>query len=82
MKGPQATWREVLVDAQEGLDAAEKHRTAMIRAAHNAGLSLRQIGGVLGMSAAGVHRVTGKRLEVTPDSDVEPEEPIFRLKGL
>jgi hypothetical protein len=55
------TWREVLVDAFEGVDRAYEHRTEVVQAAHDAGLSLRQIGAVVGMSAAGINRMVRKR---------------------
>jgi hypothetical protein len=51
------TWREALKEAQAGIGKAEERRSEVFRAANDAGLSLRQIAGVVGVSAATVSRI-------------------------
>jgi DNA-directed RNA polymerase specialized sigma24 family protein len=62
------TWRDALVDAQAGIARAYGHRARMFRAAHEAGLSYREIGEATGLSAAAVGKVLGKQDRATLDS--------------
>lgn len=57
---PAPTWREALLAAFAGVDTAYARRAEVVKAAHDAGLSLRAIADVVGISAAGVHRIVGK----------------------
>jgi hypothetical protein len=54
---PVPTWNDALRDVQAELDQAKAHRREVVRAANDAGLSMRAIGEVIGISAAGVHRM-------------------------
>ena len=53
------TWREALNAAQRGIDEAHERRAEVFRAAHDAGLSLRQIADAVGSSAPTVQRIIG-----------------------
>jgi DNA-directed RNA polymerase specialized sigma24 family protein len=61
------TWREALADAQAQIATAYERRAAMFRRAHEAGLSLREIGEATGLSAMGVHKIVGKQNRVSLD---------------
>jgi hypothetical protein len=55
------TWREALIDAFEGVGAAYDRRRRIAQAAFDAGLTFRQIGEAVGMSAAGVQKIIGRQ---------------------
>lgn len=55
------TWREALADAQKGIDNAYERRKRVFQAAYDAGLTLAEIGEVVGLSAAGVHKIVGRQ---------------------
>lgn len=64
------TWRDALADAQAGIASAYGHRERIFRAAHEAGLSYREIGEATGLSAAAAWKVLGKRRRASLDSQV------------
>ena len=53
------TWEDAIADAFAGVDRAYAHRRAVCRAANEAGLSMRNIGAVVGKSSATVHKIIG-----------------------
>jgi hypothetical protein len=55
------TWREALVDAHDGVDRAYERRREVFQAAYDAGLTMRDIGGAVGMSAANVNKIIGRQ---------------------
>lgn len=55
------TWREALIDAHVGVDHAYERRKRVLQAAYDAGLTIRQIGGAIGMSAGNVNKIIGKQ---------------------
>jgi DNA-directed RNA polymerase specialized sigma24 family protein len=55
------SWREALADAFGGVDRAYERRRQVVQAAYDAGLTFRQIGNAVGVSAATVHRIIGKQ---------------------
>lgn len=64
------TWRAALGDAHARIADAYEKRARMFRAAHNAGLSYREIGEATGLSAAAVGKILGKQRRATLDSGV------------
>jgi DNA-directed RNA polymerase specialized sigma24 family protein len=69
------TWREAILDAKTGVETAYDRRRRVFQAAFDAGLSLRQIAGAAGMTAAGVHNVIGKQ---RGKADAVLDEPSFQ----
>ena len=55
----RASWRAVITQAAAAVPAAYAHRQVTMRAAHNAGLSLRQIGEAAGLSTNAVSKIVG-----------------------
>jgi DNA-directed RNA polymerase specialized sigma24 family protein len=55
------SWREALTDAQAGIENAYDRRRRVFQAAFDAGLTLAEIAGVVGLSAQGVHKIIGKQ---------------------
>lgn len=73
------TWRQALIDAQRGIDAAHEARSDIFRAANKAGLSMRQIAGVVGLSVSSVHSAIGSKYRVFEKVsllDAEIEMPV------
>lgn len=54
-----ATWRERIRAAADAVDTAYAFRAAEFQRAHDAGLSMRQIGEAAELSAAAVHKILG-----------------------
>ena len=54
------TWRVELYAAHRDVAKAYARRREVFRAAHDAGLSLRQIADAAGMSFSTVHRIVGR----------------------
>ena len=55
----QQTWREAIAEAQQGTTNAYEHRRNVFIAAHEAGLSYRQIADAAGITAQGVFKAVG-----------------------
>lgn len=55
------SWREALIHAHGGIERAHEQRRRTFAAAHDAGLSFTEIADVVGLSAAGVHKIVGKK---------------------
>jgi len=64
------TWRSVLKDSQERIAAAYDWRRRTFRAAHDAGLSYREISEAAGISPTAVGKIIG-RGKATLDSPVK-----------
>jgi DNA-directed RNA polymerase specialized sigma24 family protein len=62
------TWRAALGDAHARIADAYETRARMFKAAHDAGLSYREIGEATGLSAAAVGKIIGKQGRATLDS--------------
>lgn len=62
------TWRAAIDDAQKQIEWAYERRRRLFMAAHEAGLSFREIGEAAGMTAAGVHKIVGAKQRATLDS--------------
>lgn len=54
------TWRAAIADAQARIADAYAKRRLQFRAAHDAGLSYREIGEAAGLSAAAVGKIIGR----------------------
>jgi hypothetical protein len=65
------TWREALADAQAQIATAYERRARLFKRAHEAGLSLREIGEATGLSAMGVHKIVGKQNRVSLDDQAD-----------
>jgi DNA-directed RNA polymerase specialized sigma24 family protein len=64
------TWRVYLLDAHDRVAAAYERRRRAFTAAHDAGLSYREIGEATGLTAAGAHKVVGSKSPVGLDDPV------------
>lgn len=62
------TWRSALAEAQAQIANAYEQRQCWFKAAHDAGLSYRQIGEATGLSAAAVGKIIGRPQTTTLDS--------------
>lgn len=57
------SWRDALLSGQDGVTAAYDRRRAIFKAANEAGISMRAIAEVVGISPAGVNKVIGRKAD-------------------
>lgn len=74
------TWRAALKDSHERIADAYEKRRRTFRAAADAGLSRREIGEAVGLSAAAVQKIIGKDAKATLDDRAgSPASALSRL---
>jgi DNA-directed RNA polymerase specialized sigma24 family protein len=64
------TWRAALADAQARIAGAYEARQRLVRAASDAGLSYREIGEAIGLSAAAVGKIVNRSRATLDDPAV------------